>query len=152
MFYWVKIIHVVSAALLFGVGLATAVYYVVMQQTLQDKINVNKQVGYADWFFTAIAGIIQPITGFTLIYLKNYPLTTMWWVIVLAGFGLAGICWFPAVYLRGQCLQLAQTAVTENTALSREYYRYFYWRCGLSTIAFLLLMIVFYFMANVPQP
>lgn len=152
MFYWVKIIHVISAALLFGVGLATAIYYVAMQKTLQDKVNTNKQVGYADWFFTAVAGVIQPITGFALIYLKNYPLTTMWWVIVLAGFGLASICWFPAVYLRNQCLQLAQTATAENVALSREYYRYFYWRCGLSAIAFLLLIIVFYFMANVPQP
>lgn len=154
LFYWIKIIHVLSAALLFGAGVGTAIYYVMMNQSrdLNVLIQVNRQVGYADWAFTAVAGIIQPITGFTLIYLKHYPLTTAWWVIVLFGFGLAALCWFPAVYLRNQCLRIAMTAKQNNMALPKQYKNYYYGRCILSLIAFLILIVVFYFMANVPQP
>lgn len=154
MFYWIKIIHVVSAALLFGAGIATAVYYVYFNQQpdIQAIIKVNKQVGYADWFFTAVAGIVQPISGFALIYLKHFPLTAEWWMVVMFGFALAGVCWFPAVYLRNQCLQLAELSSTENNLLTTAYYRYYRWRCALSVMAFLILIVVFYFMANVPQP
>jgi uncharacterized membrane protein len=154
MFYWIKIIHVISATLLFGVGVATAIYYVYLnQQTdIQDIIKVNKQVGYADWIFTAMAGVIQPITGFTLIYLKHYTLSAEWWLVVMFGFGLAGLCWFPAVYLRNKCLQLAEVSLMQNNSLPINYYQYYRWRCALSVIAFFILIIVFYFMANVPQP
>lgn len=154
MFYWIKIIHVVSAALLLGVGMATAIYYIYLhhERDLSDMLAVNKQLGYADWFFTAIAGVIQPMTGFTLIYLRHYPVTVTWWLVVIVGFGLAGICWFPAVYLRHQCLQLIEVSITAHRLLSSNYYSYYRWRCALSMMAFLILIIVFYFMANVPQP
>ena len=147
MFYWIKIIHIVSATLLWGVGLATFTYYIFthQQHNLSEVVKVTQQMGYADWFFTATAGLIQPITGFTLIYLKHYPLTMEWWVIVMLGYALAGVCWFPAIYLRNRCLQLAES--TQH--LSKEYYRCYHWRCLLSVIAFLVLIIIFYYMANV---
>lgn len=150
MFYWVKIIHVVSAALLFGVGVATVIYYIYMHQqpSRSGIIKINQQIGYVDWVFIATAGMVQPMTGFMLIYLKNYPVTMTWWVMVMLGYALAGVCWFPAVYLRHQCLQLAES----HDQLSTTYYRYYHWRCTLSYIAFAILIIVFYLMANVPQP
>ena len=110
-----------------------------------------KQVGYADWLFTATAGVIQPVTGFILIYFKGYVMSSPWWLITLFGYCAAGICWFPAIYLRLKCQALLTQAVEKGGDLSLNYRRYFYGRCALSVLALLSLLIVFYVMANLIQ-
>ncbi len=153
LFYWVKIIHIVTASLLFGVGIGTAAYLFFMNRSRDwvRTLKATKQVGLADWLFTAVAGVIQPITGFMLIYLKGYVLSPEWWAATLLGYCVAGVCWFPAIYCRAQCEVLLSTAIQQHENISSQYHRYFNWRCALSALAFVSLLMVFYFMASIPQ-
>ncbi len=148
MYYnWIKIIHIMSAVVLFGISLGSAGYLFFSKYVdgISNRIAILRQVAVVDWVFTAIAGIIQPITGFMLIDEKAYVLKPEWWLITLLGYGFAGACWFPAVYLRGQC----ESLLIADPVISSKFVRYFNGRLWLSVLAFLLLIIVFYFMTNV---
>ena len=69
---WIKIIHIFSAAALFGTGLGTAFYmfYVNQQKDITLIAKATAAVVIADWLFTATSGVIQAVTGFMMIYLR----------------------------------------------------------------------------------
>lgn len=150
LFLWIKIIHVISSAILFGTGIGTALYMfcVNQQKNIELIARATKQVVFVDWVFTGSSAVIQFITGFMLIGLKNYSPFTLWIMISVIGYVIAALCWFPVVYLQIRCRDLAFEALKNNTPLTREYYRYYkiWWILGIP--AFLSLLMVFYFMVN----
>jgi len=152
LYNWLKIIHVISAMILFGVGIGTALYMMLVNQQSDLKLiaKVTRQVVFADWCFTATSGLIQAVTGLWMVYLEGYSFTELWILGSIIGYVIAGLCWFPVVYLQIKCRDLACSAVKSNQPLPKVYYRYFNtWRI-LGIPAFLSLIVVFYFMANRP--
>ena len=150
LFYMIKIIHVISSAVLFGTGLGTAFYMLLVNQQKNCALiaQATKQVVFVDWVFTGSSAVIQFITGIFLVGLKGYSPMAPWLLISVLGYVIAGACWIPVVYLQIRCRDLAFDAVKNNTPLTKKYYRYYriWWILGIP--AFLSLLVVFYFMVN----
>lgn len=153
LYAWIKILHIISSAVLFGTGLGTAFYmfYVNQQKNITLIAKATSAVVVADWFFTATSGVIQALTGFMLIYLKGYSLGSLWIIGSVIGYGIAGVCWLPVVWLQMQCRDLAIAASLNNTPLALKYKIYFriWWLLGIP--AFIALVCVFYLMTNKPE-
>lgn len=101
-YLWLKYIHIISATLIFGAGLGSAFYMFRAHLSKDEKAIAfaAKNVVIADWAFTTPAIIIQPLTGFGLMYVMGYPILTPWILLSLGLFVLAGICWIPVVWLQ----------------------------------------------------
>ena len=147
---WIKILHIISASVLFGTGLGTAFYMFYVNQQKNIAL-IAKEVVIADWLFTTTSGIIQAVTGLILVYLKGYSLLSLWVWGAIFGYGIAGICWLPVVWLQARCRDLAFAALANNSPLPAEYRKYFriWWLLGIP--AFLALVGVFYLMINKPE-
>jgi len=153
LYAWIKIIHIISASVLFGTGIGTAFYmfYVNLQNDIKLIAKATAIVVIADWLFTLPSGLTQAITGFILIYLKGYSLLSFWVVGSILGYVIAGACWVPVVWLQMRCRDLAYFASENKLSLPYEYKKYFkiWWLLGIP--AFISLVGVFYLMVNQPS-
>jgi uncharacterized membrane protein len=111
---------------------------------------VVRHVVLADWLFTTPTIIIQPLTGFYLIHLAGYPLTSRWIMWTIALYLLAGACWLPVVWLQIRMRGFAQDAVKAGTELPPIYWRYLRYWVLLGIPAFFALVVVFYLMVAKP--
>jgi uncharacterized membrane protein len=147
-----KIIHIITASVLFGTGLGTAIYmlYANLLKNIPLIALATQRVVTADWLFTGISGVLQPLTGIAMLYLKGYKLTNTWAIAVFTCYGIAAVCWFIVVYLQIRCRDLAIAALKANTALPKQYQPYFVAWVILGVPAFLSLIVIFYLMANNP--
>lgn len=152
LYLWVKLFHIISSTILFGTGLGTACNLYFANRT-RDVYLIAKTARYVvivDWIFTGTSGVIQPLTGFWMVYLNGYPLTTFWIVGSAIGYLIAACCWFPVVYLQIRIRDLAVHANKTKRPLPKLYHRYFRYWVWLGWPAFLSLMVVFYLMTNKP--
>lgn len=152
LFFWVKYIHILSSTILFGTGVGTAAVMYFGHRTNNPCViaAINRYVVIADWVFTGSSGLIQPLTGFWLVYYAGYSLTSFWIWGSLLGYIIAGACWFPVVYLQIKMRDFAEAAYQANTNLPTIYYRYFNYWFYLGWPAFISLLIVFYLMIAKP--
>lgn len=151
-YLWLKLLHIISATILFGTGIGTACTLVWAHRTGKTATiaTATRYVVFADWIFTTTSGLLQPLTGLGMVYFSSYPFSSFWIIGGLVGYVIAAACWFPVVFLQIRMRRLAAQAVQENTALPPLYFRYFrYWFC-LGWPAFFSLLIVFYFMTFKP--
>lgn len=152
LYLWLKFIHVLSSTILFGTGIGTACTLLYAHHSRDPYViaHTGRYVVLADWIFTGTSGVIQPLTGFALVYLAGYSLTSFWVIGSILGYLIAAFCWFPVVYLQIKMRDFAIHAHLTKTALPATYARYFrYWFC-LGWPAFTSLIIVFYLMVNKP--
>ncbi len=149
---WLKIIHVLSASVLFGTGLGTAFYmfYVNLQKDVALIARATQQVVLADWLFTGTSGVVQALTGFSLVGRGGYSFTDFWVWGSVVGYLIAGACWLPVVYLQIRCRDLALQAMRDQTPLPIIYYRCYKLWLMLGVPAFLSLVVVFFLMTNRP--
>jgi uncharacterized membrane protein len=112
---------------------------------------VTRVVVLADWLFTTTTAVIQPLTGYYLIRLAGFPLSSKWlyWSLVLYGAAIA--CWLPVVWLQIRMRRVACLAAQNNTALPIVYWRYFWSWVALGIPAFFAFVIVFYLMVAKPS-
>jgi len=152
LYLWLKIIHIVSATFLFGTGLGSAFYLwrADLSKNIQAIAFATKNVVIADWLFTTPAVIVSPLTGFWMIALVHYPLSSTWIMYSLFLYLLTGACWIPVVWLQIQMRNLATSAVKENRPLPKRYhtYRNIWFRLGWP--AFISVLIIFYLMVMKP--
>lgn len=152
-YLFVKFIHIISSTVLFGTGLGTASVMLYSYLTNDTKIiaAITRYVVFADWVFTATSGIIQLLSGLLLIYLANYSFSYFWIWGSLLGYVIAGLCWFPVVYLQIKMRNIAQLAEVNHSELTREFHQYFKCWFILGWPAFICLIAVFYLMSNKPM-
>lgn len=147
-----KWLHILSSTLLFGTGLGSAFYMFFASRTRDPRVIavVVKYVVIADWLFTTPTIVIQPLTGFYIIHLIGYPLSSAWivWSIVL--FLIAGAAWLPVVWMQIRMRDMAIAAAAGNRALPETYWRYLRYWVALGIVAFLALVAVFYLMVAKP--
>ena len=122
-----KIVHILSGAVLFGTGAGIAFFMLRANATKDAKTvaDVGRIVVLADFVFTASAVVVQPISGLALIYLQGYALTEPWLMAAYALYVLIGACWLPVVWFQWRMVQLAEGAVAAGTPLPPAYHRLF---------------------------
>jgi uncharacterized membrane protein len=147
-----KWLHVLSSTVLFGTGLGTAFFMFFTNLSRDERAIsvVSRRVVWADWLFTAPTAVIQPATGFYLMYLAGWPLGLAWikWSIVL--YVIAGACWLPVVVLQMRMARMAERAVEEGTRLPALFWRYHRIWTALGVPAFVAFVTIFYLMVVKP--
>jgi len=149
----VKWLHIVSSTLLFGTGIGSAFYMLFssLSRDVRAIAVVSRHVVRADWLFTATTVVFQPLSGFYMIHLAGYPLTSAWIVWSIALYLVAGACWLPVVWLQMRMRDMAQASARDNMALPALYWRYLRIWTALGIPAFVALVIVFYLMTAKPM-
>lgn len=144
----VKTIHIISATILFGTGLGTALHMWLthLRGDVRAIASTAKNVVLVDWLFTATAGVVQPITGIMLIHLTGYDAFAPWLLAAYALYILAFACWAPVVWLQIQVRDIAQEACANGGVLPPTYQRYMRSWFWLGWPAFISLLVVFYLM------
>ena len=125
-----KWVHILSSVLLVGTGFGSAFYLFFIHRTknVQAIAAVSRLVVKADYWFTAPAVIIQPLTGLIMVSMAGYPLTQGWLLWTLVLYVLAGACWLPVVWLQIRMAKIATTTQTSRGLLPPLYWRYArYW-------------------------
>ena len=151
-YLWIKVLHVVSATVLFGTGLGIAFFKV----TADGSGNVNamrvvgERVVWADWLFTTPAIVVQAVTGVALARIAGVPLLSGWVLAAIVLYGLAGVCWLPVVWLQMRMRDLARAAEQTETAVGERYWRYARLWFWLGVPAFTAVLGVFVLMVLKP--
>ncbi|MGE4279275.1 MAG: DUF2269 family protein [Magnetospirillum sp.] len=148
-----KLIHVLSAILLFGTGLGTAFHGMAsnMSKDVRAIAVANRNVVVADWIFTTPTVVIQPVTGIWLALMQGWSLTTGWIVWSLALYALAGSCWLPVVWLQIRMHRMAKDAVAAGSDLPPLYHRYFRMWFALGWPAFAAMLAIVGLMVFKPE-
>jgi uncharacterized membrane protein len=121
----IKMIHILSGAVLFGTGMGIA-FFMVWANRSRDPVAiaaVARIVVVADMIFTATAVVIQPLSGLWLIHLQGYSLTEPWLVAAYVLYAITGAFWLPVVWIQVRLARLAEAAVAEGLALPPRYWR-----------------------------
>ncbi len=148
----VKWLHILSSTFLFGTGLGSAFYMFFASRTRDARVvaAVVRYVVIADWAFTTPTIILQPLTGFYLVRIANFPLTSKWIVASIALYLLAGACWLPVVWMQIRMRDMARHAASSGAQLPARYWRFLRWWVALGIAAFLALVAMFYLMMAKP--
>lgn len=149
----IKFIHVVSSVVLVGTGFGTAFYLFFANRSgsIAAQSVVSQLVVKADTWFTTPAVIVQPLSGFYMVYLAGIPLSTPWLAWAIGLYLLAGACWLPVVWLQLKLRDMAVTAHETQSALPTQYAQYArYWEI-LGYPAFVAMVAVFFLMVVKPS-
>jgi uncharacterized membrane protein len=149
MYLALKLLHILSATVLFGTGLGTAFSMWRANSSADPRVIavVTRNVALADWLFTTPAAIVQPLTGFALARIAGFSLSSPWLMLTLALYVFVGACWIPVVWLQLRIRDLAREAAATGQPLGPLYHRYFRiwftlgWPAFLSVIAIFALMV-----------
>ena len=151
-FLFLKLLHILGAAVLFGTGLGIA-FFMFMADRRGDVALIAgtaRIVVIADFLFTATAVVIQPMTGLGLVYLAGYSLAESWIVASICLYLIVGLFWLPVVRLQFEIGKMAADALRRSAPLSpryRHFMRVWFW-CGWP--AFVSVLAIFYLMIAKP--
>lgn len=122
-----KLVHVLSSAVLFGTGLGIAFFMLMAHRTGDPAViaHTARIVVIADFLFTATAVLVQPITGWAMAWLVGFSTLHFWIRATLVLYVLVGLCWLPVVWIQMRMRDLASAAVREGTPLPPRYHALF---------------------------
>ncbi len=124
-YFALKYLHVIGAAVLLGTGAGIAFFMVMAHATREPAVvaAVARIVVIADFLFTASAVVIQPVTGFLLVWTAGYSAWDGWIVLSLALYVITGAFWLPVVWMQMRMRDLAQAAALQGAPLPGAYHR-----------------------------
>lgn len=141
----IKLIHIISASILFGTGIGTAFFMLraYLSRNPEAMAVTTRNVVLADWVFTTPAVIIQAATGLWLTLKLSIPLGSVWFVSVVSLFVLIGICWVPVVHIQIRIRDIIASggAMADYQTLMRTW-------VALGVIAFVSVLILFVLMVT----
>lgn len=148
MYLTVKLIHIISATLLFGTGLGSAFYMFLAYRSgsMEAMAVTNRIVVIADTVFTTPTVIIQLVTGLYLLNVLGLEWTSPWSLSVLALYAFVGACWLPVVWLQ---IWLRNRAQELESPDAQYRYRMKVWTV-LGIMAFPAVVILYGFMVYKP--
>lgn len=147
-YVFLKWLHVLSATMLFGTGIGSA-FYLLLATLSRDSLKVatvSRYVVITDWLFTATTAVLQPLTGFWMMYLAGMSWSTGWIAWSLALYVVALACWLPVVWIQLRLRDISAQAAASNSRLPPAYWRFFGWWVGLGWVAFIAFLAIFYLM------
>ena len=143
----IKLLHIVSATLLFGTGLGTAFFMLQAYRSGNTEAmkSTTQTVVLADWLFTTPAVIVQIVSGLWLTQRLGISFTSVWFVAVIALFCLVGACWLPVVWIQIRIKELfrAGASIDDCRSLMRVW-------VALGIPAFTAVLILFWLMVFKP--
>lgn len=148
----IKWMHILSATVLFGTGIGIAFFKWMTDRSADVRAIriVNERTVLADLVFTTPAVILQPLTGFALVYIGGYAVFSAWVMLATLLYILAGCCWLPVLWLQIRMRDIARAADRANGPLPALYWRYArIWFC-LGIPAFISLIVVYWLMVFKP--
>ena len=153
LFFAVKYLHLIGAAVLLGTGAGIAFFQLMAHRTgnAATIAAVARIVVIADFLFTATAVVLQPVTGVALAYLDGYSLGEGWIVLSIALYVLTGAFWLPVVWMQSRMRNLAVAAAREGSALPLAYHRLFWTWFAFGIPAFASMLAIFWLMIARPQ-
>jgi uncharacterized membrane protein len=151
-FFFIKVVHLLSAAVLFGTGIGAAFFMLMshFSSNLAEKYYAVRITVLADWVFTAPAVVLQPLTGLLLIKLGGYTGDEPWLIATYILYAIAGLCWLPVVALQLKMRHLLREALVTGQALDLLYHRLFRVWFLLGWPAFFALLAIFFLMVTRP--
>lgn len=151
-YLWVKWLHILSATVLFGTGIGTAfhMFAIHLRGEVSAIAAMTRNTVLADWLFTATAGIVQPATGFLMVYLSGQDPFESWLVATYILYLIAGACWLKVVQLQYRMKALSTAAAAERGDLPVDYHRAMKTWFVLGWPAFVSLLIIFALMVMKP--
>ena len=128
LYFVLKFLHVIGACVLLGTGAGIAFFMLAAHLRGQPAViaGVARIVVRADFIFTATAVILQPLTGFALIWTTGYSPYEHWIELSLALYVLTGLFWLPVVWMQVRMRDLAEVAVRSGVDLPPLYHRLFW--------------------------
>ncbi len=144
-YLWVKLVHILSATVLFGTGIGTA--YFMLRAYLADSeasmLDTSKHVVTADWLFTTPAVVVQLVTGLWLMREIGIPFDSTWFRLVLGLYVLTGACWIPVVWIQVRIRDLVAGGAGRD-----DYRSLMHAWIGLGIPAFSSVLVIFYLMVS----
>lgn len=150
---WIKLVHLLSAALLLGTGLGTAFHMWLAHRSgdVRAIAGAARSTVLADWLFTAPAILLQPVTGLLLAGIAGIDLASGWLLAVYGLYALAGACWLPVVWLQLRVRDLAAAALATGVPLPDGYRRCMRAWFWLGWPAFAALLAIYALMVTKPE-
>ena len=148
----VKWLHVLSSTVLFGTGLGSAFYMFFASRTRNHAAIavVVRYVVIADWLFTTPTIILQPLTGFYLMHLAGFPMTSAWIVWSVRALPARRGRWLPVVWMQIQMRDMATPRPIRAARCRPRYWQFLRCWVALGIVAFVALVVVFYLMVAKP--
>jgi uncharacterized membrane protein len=152
LYFTLKFVHVIGAAVLLGTGAGIAFFMLVAHLRGNPVVvaGVARIVVLADFVFTATAVVVQPVTGVLLIWNVGYSFWEEWIVLSTALYVVTGAFWLPVVWLQMRMRDLADAAVRAGQPLPRAYHRLFWWWFAFGFPAFGAVTAIFWLMIAKP--
>lgn len=152
LYFFLKWLHVIGAAVLLGTGAGIAFFMVRAHATRDARTiaDVASIVVLADYVFTLSAVIVQPVTGAALAEAAGYRLTEGWIVASLGLYLFTGAFWVPVVFMQRRMRDLARAAARDSAALPEEYFRLYRRWFAFGFPAFLSVLTIFWLMIARP--
>lgn len=150
-----KLVHVLSASVLFGTGMGIAFfawfgYRRAMSIGQIDGLRtVLRLTVVADACFTAPAVLVQFVSGLALMRLAGWPLTSLWALSAIGLFVVVGLLWLPVVVIQIRMSREA-SRVPSIADLSPAFHRSFALWFVLGVPAFVLVVLIFLLMVAKP--
>ena len=128
LYFAVKYLHVVGAAVLLGTGAGIAFFMLVahLRGNVRVIAGVAGIVVLADFIFTATAVLLQPVTGVWLAWNSGYSLWEGWIALSIALYIITGMFWLPVVWMQLRMRDLAVEALVHDAPLPALYHRLFW--------------------------
>ncbi len=144
-YLWIKLLHILSATVLFGTGMGTAFF---MLRTYLSKNEAamaitTRNVVMADWLFTTPAVVIQLVSGLWLTSKLGIAFDSAWFVTVIGLFVFVGACWTPVVWI-----QIRVRDLIDSNAERGEYRNLMRVWMVLGALAFSSVVLLFYLMVS----
>lgn len=152
-YLWLVWAHILSATLLFGTGLGTAFHMLAthLRGDVAAIAAMTRNTVLADWLFTATSGVVQPVTGFLIVFTGGYDPLAGWLVATYVLYAIAGLCWLKVVQLQYRMRRLAIAAHETGQALPAAYHAAMKLWFALGWPAFLALLAVLALMVMKPD-
>ena len=145
LYLWIKLLHVLSATVLFGTGMGTAFFMLKAYLSKNDEAMrvTTRSVVSADWIFTTPAVVIQLITGLWLTKKLGISFESWWFLTVIFLYALVGICWLPVVWIQMRIRELVHLGANraEYAGLMRAW-------VALGVPAFSAVIVIFFLMVS----
>ena len=153
LYFVLKYLHVVGAAVLLGTGSGIAFFMLVAHLGGKPNViaGVARIVVIADFIFTATAVVAQPLTGSLLVLHVGYSFWDGWIVWSMILYVTMGALWLPVVWMQMRLRDLASAAAAKSSSLPHEYHRLFWLWFAFGIPAFIAVAAIFWLMIAKPQ-
>ncbi|MBZ9898265.1 DUF2269 family protein [Mesorhizobium sp. B2-2-4] len=152
LYFVVKYLHVIGAAVLLGTGAGIAFFMLLAHRTgnAATIAAVARIVVVADFLFTATAVVAQPITGVALAWQAGYSLREGWIVLSIVLYVVTGLFWLPVVWMQMEMRNLAARAATSGDPPPERYNKLFRLWFVFGFPAFAAVLAIFWLMITRP--